>query len=413
MSHNLPSQSPRKPVAAGDVVVNPARPAPPPPTKDQARSQDPSRVSEVVQHAQRDASSSLQYTTDNNTLPRHPYTSLHPYIDNSYIDSNASSPNIPILSSDTQSAFPLPPHTLPVMSALNDRSGSLSPSGNGLSKDDVRSVEHRKEKPVFNSMSRARKSEEGHVGRYSVQSDITPLSQVDGSRSGEQYLDLPTDAQTSLSQEIRESLQNEHGLSVGGETKRAGRDRKSLDASDIDIPKRGTSLHHDNGTGTPIAAVPLVDERGIGTRSHLTPEQFIAPYLANLSIRGTPHSPNTQPSEGHKHAFTGLPRLHHRKEESKDADYSHFNSPELEKLRQEQIQSIIVGAQKRRSERKALDQFGRDLFQKANMAHLIDTPDTVDIETTYLKPVIQETIIPREHIEYKTVIRRERHKHHI
>jgi hypothetical protein len=98
-------------------------------------------------------------------------------------------------------------------------------------------------------------------------------------------------------------------------------------------------------------------------------------------------------------------------------------SSSLKEQRQDLVGEVVEEA--RQNKKPPLDEAGRETFKQAGFSERIDTKGDVEVDTRWLKPVIQvsllymprsdwqETIIHKEHTEYTTVIDREIHIHHI
>jgi hypothetical protein len=100
------------------------------------------------------------------------------------------------------------------------------------------------------------------------------------------------------------------------------------------------------------------------------------------------------------------------------------NSPPLEVQRDAQVQEIILESKARKAQQPVLTEFGRDVFRVGRIEHVLGTPNTVEVHTRWLEPVIQvrynvtmtdrqEHVRPFEHTEFFTVINRDIHKYHV
>ena len=85
----------------------------------------------------------------------------------------------------------------------------------------------------------------------------------------------------------------------------------------------------------------------------------------------------------------------------------------LNEQRAEMVQGINESIQVRKGDQGGLTAQGEDIFRQAGMEDAIGVKDTIDVQARYLKPVVQERIVRKEHTDYMTVINREVHKYHI
>ncbi|OXG23672.1 hypothetical protein C367_03649 [Cryptococcus neoformans Ze90-1] len=84
----------------------------------------------------------------------------------------------------------------------------------------------------------------------------------------------------------------------------------------------------------------------------------------------------------------------------------------LEQHRAELNDKIDAGRSARAKERQPLTKEGYEVFEKAGMKDLVGKADTIETNTRWLEPVVQEHIRPQVHTEYATNIDREIHVYH-
>ncbi|WWD17659.1 hypothetical protein CI109_102100 [Kwoniella shandongensis] len=125
----------------------------------------------------------------------------------------------------------------------------------------------------------------------------------------------------------------------------------------------------------------------------LTPSNFIAAYLARLEVAS-----GFAPVSSSLDKSTYIPEPH---------------NPVLEAERLAMVEKLLNESSRRRAERGVISEQGRSWFRNVGLEGAISKPDTVDVETQWLEPVVKELIIRKEINEYCIVINREIHKYHI
>ncbi|WVF70268.1 hypothetical protein IAT40_005057 [Kwoniella sp. CBS 6097] len=198
-------------------------------------------------------------------------------------------------------------------------------------------------------------------------------------------------------------LRNQHiGLDVSGfdGTGRSSPSGKTAGRGDndafVEIPKRDSSLKlsEDN-------ELKALMEGGTGGSSRASVNEDQSSDLHGTSMRGG----------------AGVGRQGEADLSSRVANLSLERQgqealPGLKEQRKELIVSLVEGSVARAGERETLTDQGRDVFRKAGMGKLLDKEGTVDMRSRVLDPVVKETIYPKEHTEYTTVITRCIHKTH-
>jgi hypothetical protein len=219
---------------------------------------------------------------------------------------------------------------------------------------EVKAVEGWRDRPTMSS-AHMRQSVEGELGRHS--SDIIQRYTETSTTERQHHASQP---QRTITEEPPQTPDKGHSSQNGRE---------------VEVPARGSSLH-------PSQADNKFDDQ-----------------MAKLSVQ-----------EG----------------SARDEDTSR-GTETLEGLRSDMAQRLFEESTARREARDTLSEQGLETFNKAGMSELVGKDDTVDVHTKWMRPVVhvrvntskistlmtQETIIPKVHTEYTTVIEQELHHHHV
>ncbi|KAK8866135.1 hypothetical protein IAR55_001286 [Kwoniella newhampshirensis] len=341
------------------------------------------------------------------------------------------------------STFPVPPHhsgltvpgdddfTPPVPPRSPDRHSVSRPARDQTSPPPMPHVTSVNRAAVFGSgddrpgiipsSSRPpRSDEQGLHGRFGHVDSLTQREQDPGSEStsrrtsGRRSVEVPKRA-TSLNPRAARLPGNGANISDDGSSYS---DEDDDERNDYDTFPRQTQSGTDRTQGydpdliKPFEGIQLTDRSRAGNLGQgqgfdndrrarvellpkiepdLSPSQYIAAYLARQEVAS---------------GFTPVKSL--------DSAYlPEPHSPALEAERLAMVEKLLTESSRRRAERGSLNPQGRQWFSAVGLENAIGKPDTVDVETQWLEPVIKETIYRKEINEYCIVINREIHKYHI
>ncbi|WVQ97634.1 hypothetical protein IAU59_004748 [Kwoniella sp. CBS 9459] len=244
---------------------------------------------------------------------------------------------------------------------------------------------------LFGSSSRAnRAGEEGAVaGDYPHVNDIPALRQPN---AGQSHGQVDGYGAGIIS-----------GLGDSGRASPAGRAARKGDKEPfVEIPKRDSSLKlsEDN-------ELKALMEGGTGGSSR-------ASFTDDRSSAAAAHGTSALPGSRNVGSGTGYQGedLSSRVAKMSLERQGQEALPGLKEQRKDLIVSLVEGSVSRAGERQTLTDEGREVFKKAGMGELLDREGTVDMASRVLDPVVKETIYPKEHTEYTTIITRCIHKTH-
>ncbi|OCF37670.1 hypothetical protein I316_00797 [Kwoniella heveanensis BCC8398] len=180
--------------------------------------------------------------------------------------------------------------------------------------------------------------------------------------------------------------------SPGGISRRKG-DKDAF----VEIPKRDSSLKLSEDT-----ELKALMEGGTGVSSRASISEGRQVRSSDTQVGGVTSAGQFQQDEDLSNRVTNM-SLEQQGSEA---------LPGLKEQRKELIVSLVEGSVSRAGQRETLTEEGRDVFRKAGMGKLLDREGTVDMRSKVLDPVVKETIFPKEHTEYTTVINRCIHKTH-